>query len=549
MLVRSTDAEAVVKLEQLRQDLAVDQNTQLEEDGSSGTPKSLPLLQRASLIGTPPSFMPGSSGAPHPLLTPEAIELLLQSPPGGPVEPSTRDFRDGAAVYSDYYGSLRPPPESLVRTGVAAYFEVLSCLFFFMTREEGQSMIESAYYTDKPLDTAMLCQLYALAAVGSCYDSAISPQESEQLFRTALSALNDCAEASSLNGIRALICMAGYGFIKKRESIRVIIASGVQFARWSSTAAREVDSSSHDAWMRIYRTLISINCCVYLTFGHPLVLDLEEKGVMRTLMVESQSTLEYAVQKEFAHTVSMMVEIVQETCVPISPYIDTIWKHKRALDDWRDDLSAPMQLAALTRPGTGPYPESARMSLLLVHMLYLSAIIALYRPILVAMAGPRSARQVLLPDVSAEYITKCCNEAITAAHHLVRIANLVSSSPGPFKRCSLCDFQVFAACAVLLNEAAQKLVDPAASSPSEELERSRSCVDMLVQTGSHEVISRQFADLVLPVYKDLCDLNRRRQSSEPISEAVTGISSSALELLCIAFSHFTARINDDEAPV
>jgi len=85
-------------------------------------------------------------------------------------------------------------------------------------------IIDRVYRPHELVDKATLCELCALAAVGSHYDADNVPVDViEALYDTASLYLNDCIEAFFLRGMRVLLCLSMCSFMTKRLSARLSI--------------------------------------------------------------------------------------------------------------------------------------------------------------------------------------------------------------------------------------------------------------------------------------------------------------------------------------
>ena len=107
------------------------------------------------------------------------------------------------------------------------------------------------------------------------------------------------------------------------------------------------------------------------------------------------------------------------------------------LQQWHRELPRVMRL---TYAGREEFPDEARRSIFHVHLLYLGAIMLLYRRIASEVArlyASSSKTCSVLPPELESIVTKVAGEAVLAARISTRILKLLLHDSGVFKRCWL----------------------------------------------------------------------------------------------------------------
>ncbi|EXJ92151.1 hypothetical protein A1O3_00701 [Capronia epimyces CBS 606.96] len=400
------------------------------------------------------------------------------------------------------------PPEGLVRLGLAAYFDCCFTLFYLFHEQDISIILERVYRSTDPVDTATLCEVCALAAVGSHYDAENVPVPvMEALYRTASVYMNDCVEAHYLRGMRTLLCLSIYSFMTKRRSARLSIASGLQIARWARLH-QQVTSHDWHLWGRVYRTLVFMECWLSASLGYQWDLNEEELKIAQLEIVEPVPTLENAIQGQMSAVGILMANILQDVYRSSSVVFSIMRKHSNHLDEWRRSLPAPMQLPSILDPSSPDdcgFEDKHRRSLVLVHIMGFGAQILLQRRLLVAAAECRMNKRWSL-DGSREEAASIQRECVAAANSCVQLLDVLGYATSMFRRCWLCIGHAFSACSVLLFDAAQSVLYGVRDGVEETLAQSQKCINVLQSCSVADHVARSMMDIVLPLHQELLTL-------------------------------------------
>jgi hypothetical protein len=140
------------------------------------------------------------------------------------------------------------PPESDVREGAARFFANTSALFYVMTFDELEALLDKIYRSSASVDVLSLCEICSLASVGSQYLPEQPSQSLKQsLYLTATAHIRQCLEVDKVRTIRILACLACYNIVEHREAARLSIGKHIVLClfRWLLTPDQLLACISH----------------------------------------------------------------------------------------------------------------------------------------------------------------------------------------------------------------------------------------------------------------------------------------------------------------
>lgn len=116
------------------------------------------------------------------------------------------------------------PPESEVREGAVRFVANVSAIFDIVAPSELETLLNEAYRSSACVDVLSLCEICALASVGSQY-SPVKPRLNieKSLYRTAVVHLRQCLEINKPRAIRVLVCLACYDIVEHSEAAQLSI--------------------------------------------------------------------------------------------------------------------------------------------------------------------------------------------------------------------------------------------------------------------------------------------------------------------------------------
>lgn len=135
---------------------------------------------------------------------------------------------DSSATLFDV-DDLNLPPEDVTRHAVMAFFACGSTLFYIMPQEDSKGLVDAVYERGPGVTKSMVCQLCAMAAVGSYYCTDEIPAAAvEQFFQQASSLLQNVALEDDLGSMRVCACLSVYLILLKGTSARAMTSTRPQ---------------------------------------------------------------------------------------------------------------------------------------------------------------------------------------------------------------------------------------------------------------------------------------------------------------------------------
>jgi hypothetical protein len=120
------------------------------------------------------------------------------------------------------------PPEHFTRRAVSAFFSCASTLFYIMSEAESEKLIRKVYHNSAGVEKSDICELCAVAAIGSQYDTDEIPDPvKESYFQHASLLLQDTVEKDIMQSMRVFICLSMFSVMAKSSSARLLIGMEV----------------------------------------------------------------------------------------------------------------------------------------------------------------------------------------------------------------------------------------------------------------------------------------------------------------------------------
>lgn len=153
------------------------------------------------------------------------------------------------------------PPEEITRQAVAAFFWCGATLFYVMTEEDADNLVNAIYH-GADASAEDIGQVCAVAAIGCQYALSIASEYRELYFNHACALLNQSLENDNINSMRVYICLSMVSVMEKHHRARNLVAYGLKVAR--SNLLQRLRSSGPDEyeWCRLLRTMTFLEWCV-----------------------------------------------------------------------------------------------------------------------------------------------------------------------------------------------------------------------------------------------------------------------------------------------
>ncbi|KAK0635982.1 hypothetical protein B0T17DRAFT_517803 [Bombardia bombarda] len=459
-------------------------------------------LDTAAML-TPQGY-PSSEPNPESSLV-RSVSSVSQRAPGVTVDAST------------YLIRLIIPDAQSTRAAIQSFYSSSGKLFHVFTQEQADYCYRRVFGLDGRLDisqkVAIGC-LCAVAAVGVQYN----PKDFEQgfdvtFYDVAHHYFPDVLEEQPLVAIKVCTLLAMYNIMGKTTVSLAYVELGLSMSRRHSLSPHSYRPSSDavDEWAdyrRAWRTLIFFSSWLSSTLGY---IPGDDDEIFKHLVplaneeIDHTSDIGEIVQAEMTKISLLKAEILRMHLAVKELTTSAINTIMDDLQQWHGKLSVKMHLSNL---GRDDLPDSIRRSIFHVHLLYLGAIMLLYRRIALHFV------QSLQPgaDVSSSVDWKPkekellhhAHQGIIAAKHSSRILGLLLKERGVFERCWLVIFQAHTSCVVLLHSVAQKQIHNfLPSSWVDDLKQAQLCLDTLEFCGKVDPVAMRFHVKLSGIYSKL----------------------------------------------
>jgi len=408
------------------------------------------------------------------------------------------------------------PPDTLCRHAIASLIEGGSTIFHLVSIHEAETLLHRVYRLPGTADLLSIAELCVITAVGSQFArGSISSDVRKRLFGTVCSLMEQAValDVQHLRLMRMFACLAMYSITEKSLSARSFISAGLSIAKLKHSAM-SADGSRED-WMKIYRTLVFLECWVSQTLAStPRNLDVHVRNVGEH--TPNDRSIENVIQWHAVRIAIIGNEIATALRPASSASPDTLRYLATQLDRWQRDLPHEMQLSSLlSSPNGANMGQHNQQALLIAHIFYLGAVISLYgQPLVVAEQTGRGLDNSEL----AQHRSTC----LVAGEQISRLMHAVNGSQAWSPRSWTVIYWAFSACNVLLLGAAQALRSRSTNDYDRLFSHSSSCLATLEACAKDEPVAARYLDTTAPIYASLkrlresphIDMKRRKSESK-----------------------------------
>ncbi|KAJ4361744.1 hypothetical protein N0V95_001637 [Ascochyta clinopodiicola] len=427
------------------------------------------------------------------------------------------------------YDENHLPSEELVRRSMHAFIRGTGSLLFMWTYEQADAIIDRVYRPKNKIDAMDLAECFTMAAMGAHYDMDCFPDRIRKVLYASgtLHFHERTTRIDYLRTMRLLLSMSFYALLEKHMSARYLIAAGLQIARWKCPPLHPTSTGAvNENWRKIYRSLIFMDSWLSYTLGYGSEVTPQDVSVRvsfnnnhslsdRKQVACTAERLASDLIDELIHTQTSKIgliaaEIAKTLAAPELATRENVDMLTRKLEVWRVEVPLILQLPTLTSETPSELSLYQRRAILMVHIMYLGAVILIYRQLLVATAEGQ------LTDGAANHLTyssqdarRFRNECAIAAQTIARILRLISFDGTLTRRCWLVIYWAFTASIVLLHSASTKLLDGQHDGVELDLGFAKECMDMLEPCRSLEPVAARYLDTLWPLYDSLRDVHQR----------------------------------------
>ncbi|KAL5121410.1 hypothetical protein ACEQ8H_000481 [Pleosporales sp. CAS-2024a] len=413
------------------------------------------------------------------------------------------------------YDARHLPSEELVKRAMYAFVRGTGSLLFMWTREQVDELVDKIY-RPRPgvdVDAMTLAECFTLAAMGAHYDMDCFPDRIRKVLYASgtLHFHEQTARHDYFRTMRLLLSMSFYALLEKYMSARYLIAAGLQIARWRCPPAVSSGLCYNENWRKITRSLVFMDCWLSYTLGY--TSEASSSDIKQA--ASSTAFLQVMTTDELIHTQTSKIaviaaEVARTLSSPELATRDNISLLTQKLERWRSEVPPMLQIPSLTSGQASSVDVYERRAILMLHIMYLGALVLLYRQLMVG-----TAERLLTDgaawntDIPEEEARKYCSECAVAAQQMARILDLIACDGTLTKRCWLVIYWSFTASLVLLFSATSKMLGGQTEGVEADLGYAKGCMDKLEPCRGYEPLAARYLDIVWPLYDRLRDKHQR----------------------------------------
>lgn len=155
---------------------------------------------------------------------------------------------------------------------------------------------------------------------------------------------------------------------------------------------------------------------------------------IQDLDIPYETTIEEIIQSEMTKITVLSSEMLRNIYVSRSLDAQSAQVVSGDLQQWHDNLPPPMRLAGILDL---PYPPIILSAIYYIHLLYLGALILLYRRVMFDQAATTDVLGVLAQDATHVQVLHHARMGITAAKLTARVLGVLKDIDGVMPRCWL----------------------------------------------------------------------------------------------------------------
>ncbi|KAF2267758.1 hypothetical protein CC78DRAFT_47047 [Lojkania enalia] len=411
------------------------------------------------------------------------------------------------------YDNSHLPSEELTRRAMYAFIRGTGSLVYMWTYQQADELLDRIYRPKQPVDAMTLAECFTIAAMGGHYDIDCFPDRIRRvLYASATLQFHEkTARTDYLRSMRLLLSMSFYALLEKHMSARYLIAAGLQIARWKCPPPHQTrNNGSGEGWRRIFRSLIFMDCWLSYTLGYTSEITLEDVATACAVYQHDSVDMDELIHRQTSKIGLVAAEIAKTLASPELATRENINMLTRKLETWRMEVPLMLQMPALTSDNPPDITLYQRRAVLMVHIMYLGALILLYRQLLVAaMETQLTDGAAWTSDIPVDDAKRYRNECALAAQQVSRIMRLISFDGTLTKRCWIMIYWAFSASIVLLFSSTIKLLDGVAEGVEDDLTYAKGCMDILEPCRHYEPVAYRYLEMLWPLYNSLRDIHHR----------------------------------------
>jgi len=465
------------------------------------------------------------------------------------------------------------PDRSVFKRALTAYNNSVGTLFHVYTPDQINELVVAVFEPTGSSYTTSLCQLCAIAALGSMYSQdTISTAVAEDFYNIAKHFLEDVIQENTFLSIKVCTILAMVNMLTKSIIALALLDLGLSMAQNSGLenldAPSGMEISHWSDCKRVWRTLVLCTGWISSTLGAASSSNWRSSYVALQRMDIDSSNIVDVMQTEMAKIAVLKADILK-TMTPSNLASPAVMSKLRSdLRVWHEQIPRIMHLTNIVDLGV---EKQHRHKIYFVHLLYLGALMLLQRCIMSQWITADNELSTSL-DLSSE-AAECIRDGYMAARHSARILDLLRQEGAVVKRCWICIFQSYISGLLIIQEVYRKLLhrtetrdhlDESLSYVHQTLDVLTFCASddavannllqsLMVHHDTLKVIRSAGIDLYMSQNDGTCSSASRFAFSDPISPVILRDGDSALHkmakkllvLICKPFENLPQPVPED----
>ncbi|KAG0639107.1 hypothetical protein HOY80DRAFT_886806 [Tuber brumale] len=432
-------------------------------------------------------------------------KMKLASPSPAPLTSSRYTF----------YSPRELPPLEITSRLVSAFIRETSSLIYVLAEYEAMELISDIYTPNLEPNTAKLCELLAIVAVGAQYED-VGSDTTMALFRSAKWYLDIeyGKDVDMLRKMRVSMLVGLFLIFEKSffavgyldQAIRLAKSTGVN----QTTRCKPYSEREWASWRRVWRSLIFLDGWMASSIGIMPKIAPGEDPIYAKGYRTCTNDFDAYLHSELIKLGILMGTITKDIYAPAATDFASIVEHSKKLRAWQSSLPESFRLTRSVND------SKQRSAVLLTHCSYLNCIVLMSRKILVGMCATHDppvhdARSGL----TEEYAQMC----VSAGRQLAMVIGLIYSEGRLVRRCWLAIQSAYTAGLIVsLCVAARRCQETTSSTVfCRDKELLAECAEALKFCAPYDNVAQRYLDI----------LNSIRRSIEPATPPSSSSSSSS----------------------
>ncbi|KAK0619661.1 hypothetical protein B0T14DRAFT_566490 [Immersiella caudata] len=424
------------------------------------------------------------------------------------------------------------PNEDAIRAAVRNFYACSGGLFHAFPQRQVEEYCNRIFDNGHRLDVSQrvaICCVCCVAAVGVQYyptDVTLNVDRGSAalLYDISRHYFANILEEQPLEAIKVCAILAMYNIFEKATAGLAYVEAGMGMAQRFGTPGSPCQAflteTQCEEFRIAWRMLLFLSSWLSSTLGY--VSESDETS-FQTIVPEAglehdhNTPIGEIAQSEMTK-ISLLKAGVLRSHLALKVFSsDALDSAFQALQTWHETLPPQLLLANLARTDMS---EQDRRTLFYVHLLYLGAIILVYRRAISQVVqdsrvGGDTYLSPTTTDISQKSLVRTllsqADKGMFAARYTARILGLLLANRSIVQRCWLIIFQAHTSCVVILHSIAQKqLHNFPPATWSDDLEHAQLCLDTLKYCGTIDAVALRFYAFLSDVHSKLANFGWRR---------------------------------------